>query len=382
MCIRKMNKNNLGKKMKLHIFNPEHDIALAANQQRFTAPHAGRQMRADLGFIPALWAEDGDLVLVDDVESALEALRHIGRYAHDVTFVTLAELKALHLEDVLKCSIEPWGWDRTIKEQLLCADDSLEGLLPDDIKMRNIRMMSSRRFASDHLLPKLREMNAGTVGESCFCTEYSDVANKMSQYGKSVLKAPWSSSGRGVRYVQKSCPDEYISGWVRNVIARQGGIMIEPFYTGVYDFGMEFEALPNGNIRYCGLSLFATRGGAYIGSICATENDKREILSRYVDLHLLDNVKEHIQQILSPLMTGVYDGVFGVDMMAVVNAFGEGFLLHPCVELNLRRTMGHVALALTPTEFEPRRLMSIYFADKYRIRVQTTTENLLNTGLI
>jgi hypothetical protein len=38
--------------MRLHIFNPEHDIALAANLKRFTAPHAGRQMRADLGFLP------------------------------------------------------------------------------------------------------------------------------------------------------------------------------------------------------------------------------------------------------------------------------------------------------------------------------------------
>lgn len=30
---------------KLHIFNPEHDIALASNLSNFTAPHAGRQLR-------------------------------------------------------------------------------------------------------------------------------------------------------------------------------------------------------------------------------------------------------------------------------------------------------------------------------------------------
>ena len=49
--------------MKLHIFNPDHDLALAANQKIFTAPHAGRLLRGDLSFIPALWADDGDLVL-------------------------------------------------------------------------------------------------------------------------------------------------------------------------------------------------------------------------------------------------------------------------------------------------------------------------------
>ena len=64
--------------MKLHIFNPEHDLALAANLKQFTAPHAGRQLRSDLAFIPALWAEEGDLVLVDDIDFAKNRVRHFG----------------------------------------------------------------------------------------------------------------------------------------------------------------------------------------------------------------------------------------------------------------------------------------------------------------
>ena len=69
--------------MKLLVFNPEHDIALASNLANFTAPHAGRQLRADLGFLPALWAEEGDKVLVDHVESAEKAFR---RVAHRLRF--------------------------------------------------------------------------------------------------------------------------------------------------------------------------------------------------------------------------------------------------------------------------------------------------------
>ena len=56
--------------MTLHIFNPEHDIALASGLSNFTAPHAGRQLRHDLGFLPALWAREGDVVMVDDAEQA------------------------------------------------------------------------------------------------------------------------------------------------------------------------------------------------------------------------------------------------------------------------------------------------------------------------
>ena len=55
----------------LHIFNPEHDIALASNLANFTAPHAGRELRADLGYLPVLWAEEGDMVLVDNVDYAM-----------------------------------------------------------------------------------------------------------------------------------------------------------------------------------------------------------------------------------------------------------------------------------------------------------------------
>ena len=48
--------------MTLHIFNPEHDLALASNLKNFTSPHAGRQLRHDLAWIPALWAEKGEKV--------------------------------------------------------------------------------------------------------------------------------------------------------------------------------------------------------------------------------------------------------------------------------------------------------------------------------
>ena len=56
--------------MTLHVFNPEHDIALAYDNKYFTAPHAGRQLRYDLEYLPALWAREGDCVLVENMASA------------------------------------------------------------------------------------------------------------------------------------------------------------------------------------------------------------------------------------------------------------------------------------------------------------------------
>lgn len=367
--------------MTLHVFNPEHDIALATNQDKFTAPHAARRLRADFGFLPAFWAKDGDLVLVDDAEGAQEQVRHLKAYAADVQYVALADLANIDASSVT--AIAPWGWDRTLCAQLLSANPSLAPLMPDSKVLEAQRQMSSRRFAAQHLLPQLTGLDSRLVGESTFCDDISMVQPLLDRHAHIVIKAPWSSSGRGLRYVDCEMSG-HTQGWTKNIIAHQGGAMVEPFYQKVYDFGMEFCARPDGNIEYCGLSLFATIHGAYEGSMLATEADKREMLARYVDLTLLDAVKQRIIDVLQPLMRDTFTGPFGIDMMAVASPEPSApMLLHPCVELNLRRTMGHVALALSPSPYEPHRLMRIYFsADRYKLRVLTTADNLLNTGLI
>ena len=72
-------------------------------------------------------------------------------------------------------------------------------------------------------------------------------------------------------------------------------------------------------------------------------------------------------------------------MMAGVNARNTAvvFLPHPCGGLNLRGTVGHVALALSPNDLDLLLLMRIFFnSGKYKMRISTTAENLLNTGLV
>ena len=133
---------------------------------------------------------------------------------------------------------------------------------------------------------------------------------------------------------------------------------------------MEFEALPDGGIRYLGLSLFDTRNGAYIGNVIASEEDKIEMISQYVSVDLLRAVQAKVTEVLHEVIGGQYIGPFGVDMMVMTKPDGNGFLIHPCVEINLRRTMGHVALEMAKTSpvCLPR-VMRITLTDKYRIQI-------------
>jgi hypothetical protein len=167
--------------------------------------------------------------------------------------------------------------------------------------------------------------------------------------------------------------------WARNVIASQGSIMAEPYYNKVRDFGMEFEADAEGRIHYLGLSLFHTVNGAYEGNILATESVKREMISRYIPVSLLDLVK---QRIIERLHLDGYVGPFGIDMM-IVKSIGNGnhnsqlsivncqLGLHPCVEINLRRTMGHAALALSPSDDDVMGVMRIDYANNnYQLKIE------------
>ena len=67
-------------------------------------------------------------------------------------------------------------------------------------------------------------------------------------------------------------------------------------------------------------------------------------IGRQVDLRLVDEARRLVEQLLPRLAEG-YTGPVGVDMMVVEGKRGKA-ALHPCVEVNLRRTMGRVALDL------------------------------------
>ena len=355
--------------MTIHIFNPEHDIALASGLANFTAPHASRQLRRDLGFLPAIWSQGGDAILVDDVDHAVKACRKLAFRLHSLlgnerlhesrrVFLPLSR----PLPAVMADDIAPWGWNSALKTMLLRRGAS-PTLLPDDHQLQAIRQLSHRRTAAT-LLPKLRVK--GTVGEAFECTTEEQIEALLTQYGQLVLKAPWSSSGRGLRFVnskQNLQNSSYLAGWFRNMVASQGSVMVEPYYNKVKDFGMEFSSDGQGHANYMGLSLFSTQNGAYTGNILATEAVKTQMLTNYLPGGLLNAIKDRICQELGYAFKGIYAGLFGIDMMVVAN--GEGFLLHPCVEINLRRTMGHVANALAPTDDDLQAVMRIVYTDNY-----------------
>ncbi len=359
--------------MKLHIFNPEHDIALAYHRKHLTVPHAAQELRMNLGWIPALWAADGDAVLVDDIPYAVKAAtKYFHKKKLEILFLSKEQLRNLHFDDIC-----PWGWDITLKT-MLQEQGVPENLLPNDQELQQIRLLSSRVQTTDALSFLRAGLEHATCGESVYVTTEERVKELLRQMPRMVIKAPWSSSGRGVRYIDGLFTPS-VTGFIRNVIHTQGGVMVEPYYNKVKDFGMEFEVSADGAVNYLGLSLFETRNGAYTGNLIATEEEKREMLEKYVSAELLDTIIRKATDYFSRLFGGRYAGAFGVDMMIVTSDRQEGFLLHPCVEINLRRTMGHVALSIPHQATDVKQLMSIVYDVNYQLKMSNIENNFVLT---
>ena len=340
-------------------------MALAADQPTMVAPHAARELRSDLSFLPALMAEDGDWVLVDNVEAACQAMRRVEQYAARVTFVTPRQLQVVRKDIDEIC---PWGWDKMVKHQLAQLG-FCEPLLPTDQMLSDIRAMSNRNWAAECLLAPLIDTDDRLCGRSGAVRDMATLDGQLADGRRYVVKAPWSSSGRGVRYVEKSIFTESLRNWVAHIIQRQGFIMLEPYYNKVCDFGMEFHA-DEGNVRFAGLSLFETTRAAYAGNLVAWEADKRSLLETYLPLDLIDSVQRQLETLLGAALEGRYTGPLGIDMMVVADEEGR-LLLHPCVEMNLRQTMGHVALRLPVPADGRQNMMRVLFDGHYKFRIQT-----------
>lgn len=339
----------------LHIFNPGHDLALAADLDNFTPPHAARALRSSLDFMPALWAKDCDAVLVDDIAHASRTFtrlcQQVAKYRPwhqaDVEFVEESSLDSLTIAHV-----DPWGWDRSLAYYLKRRGVK-PTLIPDSDELNSIRHESHRRTAK-MLLESLG------IAVAYECENINSVLDLIYKYNKVVAKAPWSCSGRGIRFLSDTL-DEHTLGWLRNTIAAQKSVMVEPYYNKVLDFGLEFKRNIDGKVDYLGLSLFQTVNGAYTGNLLATENVKRTILSKYVQLGEVDDFISEVIDCMSGKMT--YVGPFGIDMMVA-----EGGKL-AMAEINLRRTMGHVALAISPLDDDIRRVMHIEAGNIYKLKI-------------
>lgn len=181
------------------------------------------------------------------------------------------------------------------------------------------------------------------MGESSLLHSAEEVEAFVRTRPACLLKEPWSGCGRGIRHAAGTFPPS-LRGWTERVLRTQQAIVGEPFYDKVADFAMEFAKGDGRGVRFTGYSVFETdERGAYKGNLLATNEALERRLTAYVPQSVLHALRDKLSATLSQVIGNDYQGCLGVDMMVCLSADGKGYVIHPCVEVNLRMSMGMVA---------------------------------------
>lgn len=321
--------------MKLHIFNPETDFAHSVSgHQKMTPKKRVIEMRRRLAPVMALLADEGDAVFfLDGVPRKNDMPDFLSGYFRErnIKFCDENDLQNI-LAGSKDIGFSPWGWNWNLVSYL--SDIGVgRSLMPSDDELRNIKRLSHRRLTIDfHNLFVTRHYPPPVE-----LTSEEEVSNWLSRHEDTFFKAPWSSSGRGVQRSLDMRLDKLLE-WTGSVIRRQGSIMAEVAADKVLDLATEWRCL-NGCAEYLGLSVFRTSGrGIYQGNLLLSQNELSGIVSavcpEWSD-KIISRQKDIIERIIAP----EYDGNLGIDML--VDTRGH---LNPCLEINLRTTMGHAAI--------------------------------------
>lgn len=327
----------------IYLFNPQNDLALATGGINYVPPPFAVQMATDLALLPAFIAPAGSLVITDsDVDRRW--LEHLNAtLALDVQAVGRSELR--HLTD---CRVMPWGWCLDLRRRLLKWGASSDSV-PSKDEIYHLRGLSHRRLTIlIHMyLSELMGTVLSPVPVELAITE--EVMAFVAHHRECFIKTPWSSSGRGIYHTTAGVAPE-LEQWCRGALKRQGSLLCEVALDKIMDLGVEFYS-EGGNITLRGLSVFTTDSHSQYsyGTVAPTEVLKQRITKLYPQF---DDVTKALGSVLERLVAPHYNGWLGVDMLLYRKDDGT-VGIDPCVEMNLRPTMGAVANVLGDTVLAP-----------------------------
>lgn len=319
----------------IHIFNPETDIALGSDHHSYTPPAQIRFFRDKLSLLPALFANPGDVILIyPEAFSCRDTLPLYEEALSDGIKIESVTSAA----DIMRPNdiVIPWGWNRQLRN-LLAGYGVNESTLPSLSELENRRDLSHRKttlaFYSFADKPEWVDFIPAMF------TDVDSAMCHIIDIGPCCLKSPWSSSGRGVLF-SEGISAENLRNWIHGSIRSQGALLIEKTHDRKMDFASEWNISADSDVSYKGLSIFSTSNrGNYRHNVIADQSVLRQYVIMACGSDGLDAAIEQQCRFIRDHIAPRYQGPLGIDMMVTA----QGHIV-PCVEINLRNTMGHVAI--------------------------------------
>jgi hypothetical protein len=338
----------------IYLFNPTCEYAIANKNEHWQPNQLLQKMEYDLSGLPLFFAKKNDFVLVDNIPS-LEFIELLEQLDIEIPNLILKNeaLNNQQFIDLPKNKLLPWGWSPAAHKFLFPFKESCSVEFqqsPVFYWTPEHREITSRKFASEILKQLQTKFSADYILPvelaPKICITQNDFETAIQQWGKIMVKAPWSSSGRGLQPITKTPVHPKVWEKVLGIVKEQGYAIAEPYLNKVLDIAFLFE-LKKGKADFPGISNFYTnKKGQYEGNWL---NGLPQTLEKRV-LEFADFVIHEIHQPLintieNSEMAIFYEGVFGVDTLIYIDEM-DNLRINPCLEINVRHTMGLLSLKL------------------------------------
>jgi len=340
------------KKGNVYYFNPTCELAVANGSFSYMPPQLLKQMENDLAILPTIFCNKNDYVLTENPPT-LEFQIYLKELGLDLpTFIQLSELE--NDNSLSFDSVVPWGWSPAAHFKLknLKLKCSSEFQSSPVFEWKEEHRLLYERSSSLNLLDRIlneysMDWLISPTLTGIIVKDYREIESILKRHSSVVIKAPLSSSGRGIQIIRNQGLNKSNEQWISGVLKQQQYLIVEPLLDKLLDISFQFEILHDSQIVYYGFSLFETNSnGQYKGTYI--HPDLRKLLPGY-NIEEVTNQIEATSTILKEALKTSryaehYAGFLGIDAIFFKN--GSKLMMQPCIEVSCRMNMGILSLKL------------------------------------
>lgn len=333
----------------IYYFNSTCELAVANESFSYQAPLLLREMEQDLAILPFVFASENDFVVTENIPSDefQQTLRQAGFSLPG--FCSLSELEAM--PDGSFKAIYPWGWSPAAHFKLKKLKEKCQaGFKASPVYDWN--ELHKSLFERSTSLGFLKSLLNGNPLDWLVAKELTgqkvssldQIELLLAKQAPLVLKAPLSSSGRGIQMIRKPSLNNAIKQWISGVLKQQNYLIAEPFLEKITDLSFQFQIKSESEMEYLGYSVFTTNtNGQYQRTLI--HPDLQKIVPE-ADSDFYGMIETTAEILTNALKKSVYSrsyqGFLGID--AMIFRHDNGLKIQPCIEINCRMNMGILTL--------------------------------------
>jgi hypothetical protein len=329
-------------------FNPTCELAIANGSFSYMPPRLLRDFENDCAELPFLFASPNDFILTE-TKPSYEFIQKLTDTGFQMP--VFAPMKELLTKSSFN-HLLPWGWSpaahfilKSLKEKCSSNFKNSPVFNWNEIHKILFERKTSLGFLNNLLENHPLNFFIGRESTGIIITSIAETELLLNKKFPLVLKAPLSSSGRGIQIIRKAELNTSNRQWISGVLSQQGYLVAEPYLEKRLDLSFQFNINDSGEPEYLGHSIFETNtNGQYKSTLIHPKISRLLPEEQYMEVNAMIEITAELltQDLSKSIYPAWHRGMMGVD--AMIYKDGKELKIQPCIEINSRMNMGILAM--------------------------------------